>query len=392
MIRADDRSRGADTTNSSNIVFQVNVPLLKGNGAVSAAADENAAKAGVLAAEFLVTHSVASASRDTIKKYWQYLAAMRLLEQARDAENRVATLLLETEQLVDAEQLPRSSLSSVKASLADKRAQVESRKYLVKESWEQLALMFGSSHPYMLGAPVPVTDFPFLDETRLKLFGNDADQLRRHAMENRYDLKAQKEQLNATTILYRAAEHDLKPQVNLSFSVGYQGLKTGNGGDSFVQGLSSNRSDPKWQAMLSFTGPLENRSAEGTLMSRKASLASSRLSTDYLKDQIRSQVTLAVSNLESLSAELSASRESVTQYLKAVEDEREKLRLGLSTLFAVIDAEDRLASSQGRLIDVTSQLAQALVDIRFYSGTLVEKSEGQFRIDVEAVMTLPAVH
>jgi outer membrane protein TolC len=127
-------------------------------------------------------------------------------------------------------------------------------------------------------------------------------------------------------------------------------------------------------------------------MSRKASLASSRLSTDYLKDQIRSQVTLAVSNLESLSAELSASRESVTQYLKAVEDEREKLRLGLSTLFAVIDAEDRLASSQGRLIDVTSQLAQALVDIRFYSGTLVEKSEGQFRIDVEAVMTLPAVH
>ena len=391
VVSLDYRSRPVDSTNYGTVIFQITIPLLKGSGLVSAAAGENASLAAVRASEYSLAHSVADSARDMINKYWQYLAATRQLEQARKAEQRVATLLQETQLLVDAEQLPRSSLSGVQASLAGKTAQHQARKYDVKEAWQVLSLTFGPSAAALAEGPPPITDFPDLDNARLNLSGDLVSYLIKNALERRHDLLTQKEIIESNTILLNAAKHDLRPQLDMSLSVGYQGLERGDGVPAFYEGLIHGKSDPTWKAMISFSTPLENRWAKGNFMSKRAALESSRITTDALTAQIRTQVSLAVASLQSLSAQLKASRESVAQYLKAVEDEREKLRLGFSTIFEVIDYQDRLAAAQVQLISVTSQLAQAVVDLHFYAGALIEKSQGQFLIDIASATSLPAV-
>ena len=391
VVAVDYRSRPIDTTNYGTLAFQITIPLLKGSGAVSAAAGENASLAAVRASEYSLAHSVADNARDMIKKYWQYLAATRQFEEARNAEQRVSTLLQETKLLVDAEQLPRSSLAGVQASLAGKTAQRQARQYAVKEAWQILALTFGPSADSLAEEPPPMTGFPDIDDTRPVLSGAAVSSLIQSAMDRRQDLLAQKEIVESNTILVKAAKHDLLPQVDMSFTVGYQGLERGDGLHAYYEGFNHDKSDPTWKAMISFSSPLENRSAKGNFMSKRAALESARITTTTLTAQIRTQVGLAVANLQSLSAQLKASRESVAQYLQAVEDEREKLRLGFSTIFEVIDYQDRLATAQTQLISVTSQLAQAIIDLRFYAGALVEKQQEQFLIDIASATSVPTV-
>ena len=112
------------------------------------------------------------------------------------------------------------------------------------------------------------------------------------------------------------------------------------------------------------------------------------MQANQLAEQIQSEVDLAMAALYSYKAELTASENSVNHYLKALDDERERFRLGLSTSIDLIDVQDRLSIANDRMIGARSQLARAAVNLRFTVGRLVEPAADGFIISKETLASL----
>jgi outer membrane protein TolC len=71
--------------------------------------------------------------------------------------------------------------------------------------------------------------------------------------------------------------------------------------------------------------------------------------------------------------EVGRAAEAVTLYKTAVEHERKKLLLGMSTLFDITILEDRLTNALLNEVATRSRYSQALVRLRYETGTLVTK-------------------
>ncbi len=70
-------------------------------------------------------------------------------------------------------------------------------------------------------------------------------------------------------------------------------------------------------------------------------------------------------------------------------NERKKYRLGLATVLDLLTVETRLTSDELAVIDIRRRLAQALVNYRFETGTLLGAGGDVQRIDMQSLTTLP---
>jgi outer membrane protein len=82
-------------------------------------------------------------------------------------------------------------------------------------------------------------------------------------------------------------------------------------------------------------------------------------------------------------------REAAQLYGTAVEDERQKLQLGLSTIIDLVLIEDRLTRSLLEDISATLSYAAALARLRFETGTIVSGDAAGFRVTADALTTVP---
>ena len=64
-------------------------------------------------------------------------------------------------------------------------------------------------------------------------------------------------------------------------------------------------------------------------------------------------------------------REAVRLYRSAVASEQQKLRLGMSTFFDVLFVEDELSNALLSEVSAQARYAEALVRLRFETGTLL---------------------
>ena len=76
--------------------------------------------------------------------------------------------------------------------------------------------------------------------------------------------------------------------------------------------------------------------------------------------------------------------ESATRrYAISVQNERTKRRLGLSTLIDVINLQDRLDSAQLALLSLRQEYATLLAQLEFDAGTLVNRGNQIFTVDID---------
>lgn len=385
---ADERITDVDSTNKGEIVFNVDIPLLKGRGRVSAAANEQSAEHLFQAASLQVVHQSALSVKETADLFWAYIAAAKKLEIAEESVDRADQLLKETELLVEAGQQPRASLSKFRANLEDKIATKQSRVFSVSSAKNSLGLSLGLTAFQIKAMPVPVSAFPDISDDEIANTLADARTLSRRALSWRQDYKAILKQVAAANILFMASRRDRLPQLDLFFAMGYKGLHEGGDESDFLRGLGDNRTDPEWKTGLLFTKYFGNDSARGLLKQRLGHRQVVRMQANQLAEQIQSEVDLAMAALYSYKAELTASENSVNHYLKALDDERERFRLGLSTSIDLIDVQDRLSIANDRMIGARSQLARAAVNLRFTVGRLVEPAADGFIISKETLASL----
>ncbi len=392
-------SPGAEVTRTDAFTFDaapvvrtrasllVAVPLLRGRGLNLAAAGVDAAERSVEADRLALRHTTARSVYDAVAAYWNYVAAYQAQGILSETEERARRLLHETEALVEGGERPVADLDQLQANLADKIAARIGAGQTLFEAKQRLGLAMGLSPDQTALLPPPTEPFPEIEALptlppRAVLLG--------HAAQRRADLHASRVRQEAASVLARASRHDARPRFDLQIDLGYAGLSESRlrlgqylppVGQNDVSGATAS-------VALVYNWAAGNNRARGEVARQEATYRQRRLVAEDLERRVSSGVAVAAEMLGSSAAEMAKAREAVRLYRKAVENEKKKLQLGMSTLFDVTLVEDRLTNALLGQVSAQGRAAQALALLRFETGTLIE-AEGDLGAQIEALRTVP---
>jgi len=379
----------AQRGSESNLKFQIVIPLLKGRGRTSAAAEEVSAELSLAAAGLNAAHACATAVKTIAVDYWDFALASQRLDLAIEAECRSQKILEDTRIMVAHDAKPFSLISTLEADLATKRAERYAREQDLFRSRSQLALDLGIPVKNAPLLPLASRAFPEPPPIGVERLLAHQDRLFEMAEDKRKDLEASRRQLESAEVMENKARIDLWPNLNLTVGRNFHGWdKGGNRWADMTDAFGS--ADDGYVYGLSFTVPLENHAARGQLRIQSAQTERSRLTYENAVEQIRNDVAVAINTLVQACAQLTQNRLAETMYRRAVDNEIERFRLGKSTILDVMDAQDRLNGALSSVVAAQATVAKSIVDLRYQSGLLIDADEGgSQRLPLEHLVTLP---
>lgn len=373
---------GVPPQTAGRIGFSLRAPLLRNAGTEATTANLSAAEAEVSAAQYDLVFSNAQTLLNTTFAYWDYLARLRRLDIARDAEIRSLRLADDTRKLIGADQVPAADIQLVLANSSDRLATRVAAEQAVAEARRVLAVQIGLPPKRLLELPPPADDFPGYEGQPLAL-ETQIGSLLDIAYARRPDLEAVKQRERAARRRVDAARSGLKPQLDFTLGVGYGTLVESRAPFAFGQVLDNNRAGPSINATLAAQLPWRNSAAEGVFLAQSALLDSILIRVKNLAETIGNNIVTDVQALVRSAQQLAQSIETTRYYRLTVDNERTRRQLGLVTLIDVIDVEDRLTNALAAEVLARQAYANAIAQLRFDLGTIVVERDGQFDVLVE---------
>lgn len=375
-------------TSRASVDLDVLVPLLRDRGGSVTAAPERAAERGYEASMLEARHAMAASVLGSAVAYWNELAAEQQLDVYRSSEERARQLVDDTRKLVAADERPAAELKQLLANLALKRAVRITGEQSEIEARQQLALAMGVYEGGATALPRAVTRFPDIPPDTDQRASAKTDAIA-GALGKRADLAALSARRSAAEVQLAAAHSSLMPRLDLVIGFGYAGLAADGGVDGAISSFYRHVPGLNFSVQLSYELPITKLAARGSALQSISAYEQARIRHAELVRQISSDVLVAREALRHSRLALQASREAVALSGEAVDNEKRKFQLGMSTLFDVILAEDALTNA--RLGEIAGQhdYAVAVARLRYESGSLLTIDGEHVTVSVEAITTWP---
>lgn len=374
--------------NVGTLRFSLLVPLQRSQGG-SLAAVEAAAEMDLRAGQADLCQSVADNLYGVATAYWQWVAAVRNLEIAREAEQGMAGMVADNRKLIEADEVPAASqdllladqLEKQNARLAAEQAQVEARLALGK------ALGLGFRE---LARLEPAEEFPDLALTVPDPSGSGPAMLRL-ALSRRADLAAAEHRLEAARIRARVAEENLRPQLDLTLGAGYAGLSESAANRAMVDALSNQFTGPNVSVSLSYQMSVNNGAARGRLRQSLAAADVAGINREELEKTIARGVEAALTGLSRSALQWRQSVDVVGIYRRALENERTRHRLGSATILDVLNVNSRLLAARQANVSYHLNYLSNLARLSYETGSLVRDpdGDGNFSVAIAPFLSLP---
>jgi outer membrane protein TolC len=321
-----------------------------------------------------------------VNAYWDYLAALRALDIRRQSEARSLLLLDDARRLAKGDEIPQADVLQNEAQLARDRGLRLAAEQAVLEARGSLVVAMGLPGSDVTQLAAPLDDFPDLQPAGV-------EQLQ--AMPpvappaGRFDILASHRRLAAAEILYGAVSTDPSSQLDLTVSVGYNGLVENRSALSAVEALGRPASGFNASIGLVYVLPVQDNVQAGRVRQRAALADQARIELEALLLSVKTGIAVQRANLSSAVLQLEQQQQQVTLQTRVFANERKKYRLGLATVLDLLTVEARLTSDELGVIDARRRLAQALINYRFETGTLLSTDGDVQRLDMQSLTTLP---
>ncbi len=387
LVRSADSSIGPATGNAGVLTFALRQPLLRGRGRAATAAVELAAGREVAASALDLLQATAQRIQVVVAQYWSLAAAQANLDILGASEASSRTLLATTRRLIEADITPAAEIVQLEANLAAKEASRIGGELALFQARQELGRQIGLDAPEIGVLPPAADPFPALGPAPPP--AADASRLIATALAHRADLQAARTRLESADIQVRAADNALKPQLDLVFTPSYNGFAPGVGLPTFFYPLYRNVPGASFSLGFDLSWPTANRIARGGLEQALAARRQDALAVDLLVKTIGANVPSALQAVLRDAAQLERATLAVRLFERAVDNEEKKLRAGTSTLIDVITQRDRLTAARQGEVQSRLALAQALLELRFETGTLVAAAGDANRLRYADLTTVP---
>lgn len=375
--------------NYSSFNFTLEIPLLKGFGQDVAGADEKAAGVNLEATRLDLTHTVSQSVLTTVQAYWSYLASKKKLDIYRESESSALQLVENLEQLVAAKENPVTDLVQAQASHAEKAALRISAEQQLLEAQKNLGLAMGLKSQEVLALPPPGDPYPEPPPGTTGAFEGNKEKYLQLAEKHRADLLALQEKEKAAQILLVAAQKNLKPELNAILGLGYGGLQESGNLKDYLNAVNHNTVGLNYSASLMFKYPLGNNAAEGSAAQKLARKRQAHIQSTDLDRKIRSNVLVTLEALSRYRAALKKAREAVAFYRRGYADENLRFRMGMSTIIDLITVQNRLSTAMVTEVDSQVDYANAVIRLRYETGTLLIKEKDRYRVEMKRLIHIP---
>ncbi|GAA4414911.1 TolC family protein [Nibrella viscosa] len=376
-------------TNTSGFTFSLTQPLLRGRARPIATALERANYLYLLNAksgnEFTTSYEIWQIGQ----AYWNYYTAYKNLEIYKQSEDRIRNVLAVTEELVKGDKKPAGDLTQIRSDLANQEKLTIMAGQELYAARIQLGKAIGLSTEESLEIDVPENAFPTIAESAFTSGLDKADFIRM-ARERRADLMAARHGHEALQQQFLLARNNTKPQLDLTGFVGYGSASTGNRLGDVMASFANNESRSIGTgARLTFTFPVNNNWAKGNLTKSYMALNDQNVVVGNIQRLIELDVSNDLNYLENSVANLQKAGEVLNYNQVVFRDEQVKFQAGLTTLLSLILFQERLMTSQLRYLQAYRQFAQAILNLRHDTGTLIVPDSKGFVIDRNAFYTIP---
>jgi outer membrane protein len=391
VTRTADNDLNLTAPSSANVTLNFTLPLLRGRGETVVTAFERSAMLNREAALYGRRHAMSSAVTVTVLAYWDMVAARQSLDIASGTQERASGLLKDAVRLAAGDEIPRSEVKKFETKLLRETAGRIGAQQSLVEARSNLGLAMG-----LTGAEISLMKSPSDSFQRIDAAGLASVKLAElvaasiaAAARLRSDLLSVDSRMGAARALLVAADDAQKPQVDLTVGVGYNGLVERRAAPAALQALYSNVGGLNVSAAVSYAWPINNRAARGLSMQRLAELEQIQLERQALVDKISSLVEVRLYSLQTAALQLKNATSEVRLQHEVFESEKKKYRFGLTTLLDLFTSESQLTAAQLNEVAARRNLAQALVRVRFETGTLLDQSDEAQAITYSRLVTLP---
>ncbi len=272
----------------------------------------------------------------------------------------------------------QSLLTSSELDLIQAEGLVHQQEVILKT---QLARR-GTADPILANLRLVPTDpivIPASDETR------PVDSLVTEALSSRPDLAQAELQVQSNEIALKGSTNATKPQLDLVGNFQTRGSTelpftvVGTPGTGLITApvdLASAgfRLSKIYQAGIQLNLPLKNRVAEADAARDLLQLRQSQARTQLLTNQVREQVENSTIALQTARSALNAATQSRIYQEQLLDAERDRLSVGASTNFLVIQQQSYLAQARSTEVTARSVWIKARVALDRAIGSLLEKN------------------
>ena len=376
-------------SNTATVDFEITIPLLRGRGVEAADANEIAARKDLEVSELTLRHSISTDVLSTVLAYWDYVTALKAVDQAVDAENRAKKLAGDMKDLIAGGEKPACEMEQVLANLDAKASDRLAAEQKLVDARHGLGLAMGleADQIDLLGSAQ--NDFPQMDAREIHGTGKNDNRLIGLALQRRADYLGSKKAEESAKVLVVAAKIGLRPKLDLTVGAGYNGLNEGRAYPRYIYSLTGNVGGYNASVMLTYKWPIENNAATGALLQKEAAYQKTEISTRNLARNIGSRVLRAMAALRNVSLEVARRRDAVRYYRRAVEDEKQRNALGTATTIDLITTEEHLTSALSAQLSAQAAFAKALAQLRYETGTLLREKGNRVSVGYAELTTLP---
>lgn len=369
--------------------FSLTQPLLRGRGRTIATALEEASKLNIESADNNADFANSFELFQMSSAYWQYVSSYKSLEIFKENEARVRRVLEITEDLVKADKRPAGDLAQVKADLANQERQTKVAEQILYTAKLNLGRVIGLSEETSKQLGNPLDEFPSIAESGYAEGLNEAKFLQL-ALSNRADIEAAKKTLQALELQLKFTENNKRPQLDLTGFVNYGGMNMGSGVDRALAAFSRNEGrNFGYGLRLSFSFPLNNNLAKGNFVQNEIAFQDQEITTTNLQRNIDLNVSIALNNLENSVKVLEKAKEALDFNRQVFSNEQEKFKNGLTILLNLIQFQERLTFAELEYLRAHQGFANAIVNLRFETGTLLANKNQSNSIDKALFFTIP---
>ncbi len=192
------------------------------------------------------------------------------------------------------------------------------------------------------------------------------------ALENRYEYKSAKLDIQNKELSVRLARNQLLPDLSLAGSVATNGFGTNYGNNLDAMGSGDFIS---YSVGVVLTVPLGNRAAESTHTKARLTAEQAKTSLKQLELQITQQAREAVRRVEAFARRVDANRAARVLAQEQLRVEQRRLEAGVSTTFNVLSFQRDLSAAEANELRATADYFEALANLENVRGTVLEANQ-----------------
>jgi outer membrane protein TolC len=391
VSRTYDNYSNTSTPNSGNFALNFIVPLLRGGGTLVNTAGLTAAELERDSAAHDYRFTLSASIARTVVTYWECLAAKKLLDISIAAENRSKAFLDSAHKLAKADEIPLADVKRYETQLAgDTITRISAEQALIAaRAALALAMQVRDQNPAAL--TLPLDEFPSQTQAKLTVLDNTktVNTLIETAAQERFDVRAASIRLQAADTLLTAARHNNRTQLDLNFSLGYNGLTEGGAASNAITALQPKVSGPNASVGINVSFPTTADAYQSAIVQRAAIAEQNSIQIRALQNTIRNNAQVQLNNLRLSALQLDKARFQAKTQEQVLENEKKRYKLGVGSVLDILYNNAQLSVSQANVVYAARDFAQALIRFRFETGTLLTPYDDQQHLDIATLTSLP---